>query len=45
MMRRSFVFNGHLSLANYVAVFADRENYAPFVNTLMLGLLTVAARL
>ncbi len=45
MLRRSFVFNGHLSVANYVAVFADRENYAPFVNTLILGLLTVAGSL
>lgn len=45
MIRRSFVFNGHLSFANYTAVFADRENYAPFLNTLILGLLTVVGAL
>ena len=45
MLRRSFIAGGHLSLANYIAVLGDRANYAPFLNTLLLGSLTVAGSL
>ena len=45
MLRRSFIAGGHLSFANYIAVLGDRANYAPFLNTLLLGSLTVACSL
>jgi iron(III) transport system permease protein len=45
LLRRSFIADGHVSLANYATVLQDRANYAPFLNTLLLGALTVVCSL
>jgi len=45
MLRRSFVDEGAFSLAHYVEVFTEPRNLRPFLNTALLGALTVAGSL
>lgn len=42
---RSFAVNGKPSLANYITVLSERRNFLPFVNTFILGGLTVIGSL